>query len=84
MAFSVDIITPDGPLFSGEATSVIVPGSAGSFEVLERHAPIISSLDSGTVKADTTDGQKTYDIQSGVIEVSAEGAVSVLIEKLAS
>ncbi|MBP9179001.1 MAG: F0F1 ATP synthase subunit epsilon, partial [Bacteroidia bacterium] len=40
----VDILTPDKVLFSGEATSVKLPGSLGQFEVLNNHAPLVSSL----------------------------------------
>ena len=41
----VEVITPDKVLFSGEAVSVKLPGSGGSFEALANHAPLISSLD---------------------------------------
>ena len=47
-----------------------VPGSSGSFEVLKNHAPIISTLDSGTIKIITDRDQKeTIEINSGIIEV---------------
>ena len=35
----LDIVTPDGALFSGEVTSIVVPGVNGAFEMLNNHAP---------------------------------------------
>ena len=65
----LDIITPDKKVFSGDVTSVTVPGTKGTFQVLNNHAPIISTLGKGTVKYRTTEGEQTMKINSGVIEV---------------
>ena len=65
----LDIISPDKSLYSGEVTSVTLPGSKGSFQVLNNHAPIISSLDKGTVKVKDKEGEKTFDISGGIVEV---------------
>ena len=46
----LEIVSPEATLFAGEVDSVIVPGSAGSFQILNNHAPIISSLKEGIVK----------------------------------
>ena len=46
----LEIISPEAKLFEGEITSIILPGSAGSFQLLNNHAPIVSTLSSGTVK----------------------------------
>lgn len=66
---NVDIITPDENLFSGEATSIIAPGSDGSFGILDNHAPLISSLQEGEIKLTTEEGEKSFKINGGVIEV---------------
>jgi F-type H+-transporting ATPase subunit epsilon len=39
----LDIVTPEGALFSGEVDSIVVPGVNGAFEMLNNHAPIIAS-----------------------------------------
>lgn len=65
----LDIISPDKSLYSGEVTAVTLPGSKGSFQVLNNHAPIISSLDKGTVKLKDKEGEKTFDINGGIVEV---------------
>ena len=46
----LEIISPEATLFAGEVDSVIVPGSAGSFQMLNNHAPIVSTLKEGIVK----------------------------------
>ena len=45
----LEIVSPEATLFSGEVDSVIVPGTSGSFQMLNNHAPIVSSLKDGTV-----------------------------------
>ena len=66
---NVDIITPDENLYTGEASSIVVPGSDGSLGILDNHAPLISSLKEGQVKLTTEEGEKSFDVKGGVIEV---------------
>ena len=68
----IEIITPDKKIFEGDIKSVRVPGKKGSFQVLKDHAPIISTLESGTVYIVDQEGKEIqYVINSGVIEVKA-------------
>ncbi|WP_299259566.1 F0F1 ATP synthase subunit epsilon [uncultured Aquimarina sp.] len=46
----LEIVTPEAVLFSGEVTSVAVPGVNGEFQMLDNHAPIVSLLGKGNVK----------------------------------
>lgn len=46
----LEIVSPEALLFSGEVTSVIVPGLNGDFEMLNNHASIVSVLKEGHVK----------------------------------
>lgn len=64
----LEIITPSKKVYSGEVTSVSVPGSSGRFQMLKNHAPIISTLLNGTVKIKDKDGVKEFDIKGGVVE----------------
>jgi len=73
------IITPDQSVFEGDITSVTVPGTAGAFEVLENHAPIVSTLESGKVIVRTGKGEDIFDIIGGVVEV-IHNNVTVLAE----
>jgi len=78
----LDILTPEKTIFSGDIKLIKVPGSNGSFEVMENHAPIISSLDKGELKITPKDGADIiYQIEGGVIEVNNNKAI-VLIEKI--
>jgi F-type H+-transporting ATPase subunit epsilon len=46
----LEIVSPEATLFSGEVTSVTLPGVTGSFQILNNHAPIVSTLKKGLVK----------------------------------
>jgi F-type H+-transporting ATPase subunit epsilon len=48
--FDVALVTPDGPVFDGEAEMVVVPGAAGEIGVLARHAPLVATLKAGSTR----------------------------------
>jgi F-type H+-transporting ATPase subunit epsilon len=80
---TLDILTPEKKLYSGDASLVQLPGVDGLFEILSNHAPLISALGSGTVKVKTTGGDKTFTISGGFVEclnnkviVCAEGGAA--------
>lgn len=74
----LEILTPDKKLYSGEASSVTVPGSVGSFTVLNDHAPIVSTLEKGEIMVNS--GAMKFTIKSGVIEV-LKSKVIILAEE---
>jgi F-type H+-transporting ATPase subunit epsilon len=66
----LEIITPEKEAFKGEVTSVKFPGTTGEFEVLNNHAPIISTLTSGSIRVIKSDNNtESFDINGGVIEM---------------
>ena len=66
----VEIITPDAKLFEGEVNSIKLPGTNGGFEILNNHAPIISTLTAGKISITSNVGQKeSFEIHGGVIEL---------------
>ena len=76
------ILTPEKEVFSGDVKSVKVPGTSGQFEILEGHAPIVSSLTEGKVRILDLQGQKKeYTILRGFIEV-LQNEVSLLVRGL--
>ena len=76
----LDVLTPDQHVFSGEVTSVKVPGAEGQFEVLNNHAALVSSLGKGKVRIIKAGGEKeTFTIGSGFIEV-LRNEVSLLVQ----
>ena len=46
----LEIVSPEATLYSGEATSVILPGTDGAFQLLDNHAAIVSLIEEGVVK----------------------------------
>lgn len=65
----VKITKPDSTLYDGDAKLVQLPGTGGLFEILENHAPIISSLAKGKLRlVDTSDAEQTFDIRGGVVK----------------
>lgn len=61
------ITKPDSTLYDGEARLVQLPGTGGLFEILDNHAPIVSSLQRGTLRVvDTEDKEHLFDIRGGV------------------
>jgi F-type H+-transporting ATPase subunit epsilon len=48
--FDVSLVTPDGPVFEGEAEMLIVPGADGEIGVLARHAPLVAMLNAGSTR----------------------------------
>ncbi len=68
--FNAQILTPEGSLFEGEVTGVKLPGTQGSFEVKTNHAAIISTLEKGEVLVRKKDGDTTFSISGGFVEVN--------------
>lgn len=66
----LEIITPDQKVFSGEVKLLQVPGLDGSFEIMHKHAPVISIIGKGQVKVITQSDEKQYfEIEGGVVEM---------------
>ena len=78
---NLEILTPERKLFSGEVYGVQLPGITGSFEVLDKHAPLVSALKAGKMKVlkDRNNHLAFYEIQSGFVEV-LDNKVTVLVE----
>ena len=66
----LEIVTPEKTIFNGEVSLVQLPGIDGSFEILDRHAPLISVLKKGKIKVEDMQKQvQFFDIKGGVVEV---------------
>jgi F-type H+-transporting ATPase subunit epsilon len=80
---TLEILTPDSKVFEGEVNSVTVPGTAGAFEILNNHAPIISTLEDGKVVVRTGKTVERFVIKGGVVEV-INNKVTLLAEGVKS
>ena len=77
---TLEILTPESKIFSGDVYGVQLPGISGSFELLEKHAPMVSALKTGTLKIlKDKNASSSYTIQSGFVEV-LNNKVTVLVE----
>ncbi len=66
----LDIITPDAQLYSGNVTSVILPGIDGDLGVLNNHAPLITALKKGTISIIKESGEnESFETNGGIVEV---------------
>ena len=78
----LEILTPVKKLFSDTVYGVQLPGIGGSFEVLDKHAPLVSALKAGKLKVLKDKSMKNvsyFTIQSGFVEV-LNNKVTVLVE----
>lgn len=67
---TIEIVTPDTTIFTGEVTLAQLPGLNGSFEIMRNHAPLISVLKKGRIKLiDPQKQVKYFDVNGGVVEV---------------
>ena len=78
----LEIISPDKKIFSGNISLAQLPGSTGSFEIMENHAPIVSTLSRGKVRIITENGKsETFEIGGGIIESNSNKLI-ILAEEI--
>lgn len=76
----ITVLTPDKEIFTGNGSSLKVPGVTGEFEILNNHAPIVSALGEGNVRILKEGGEKmTFTIERGFVEV-LNNKVSLLVQ----
>ena len=77
---TLEILTPEKKIYSGEVYGVQLPGIGGLFEVLDKHAPLVSALKAGKLKILKDKSATTsYNIQGGFVEV-LNNKTMVLVE----
>jgi len=77
----LEIVTPDKKIFQGEVSEVTFPGASGSFQVLNNHAAIVSTLAKGTVSFTTKEGKQSILVDGGVVEIK-DNTIVLLAEKV--
>ncbi|MBQ3827169.1 MAG: ATP synthase F1 subunit epsilon [Prevotella sp.] len=73
------IVSPEKVEYDGAAERILVPGTMGQFEILNDHAPIISTLQKGIVEYVTKEGKTSLEILGGFVEVQ-KNQVSLCVE----
>ena len=75
-----EIMTPEGPAFSGEAEMIVVPGTDGQLGVLPRHQPIVAHLDSGEIRVRISSNEwRSFATSDGYFSMQGNRAL-VLVE----
>jgi F-type H+-transporting ATPase subunit epsilon len=77
----LEILTPESVFYSGDADSVTLPGAAGSFQVLNNHAPVISSLTKGTLSFSVNGEIRQMNVTDGLVEMH-NNTVTVCIDEI--
>jgi F-type H+-transporting ATPase subunit epsilon len=69
-------------LFQGDATSVNCNTRSGEITILDRHEPLISILEKGTIKIIDVSGQEFYiPVKSGFLEVDSGSQAKIMVEE---
>jgi len=76
----LEILTPNGEIFNGEAISVTLPGEEGEFGVLAEHSSLSTLLEAGVIDIEKEDKSvESILINWGVVHVDEEKVI-VLVE----
>ncbi|WP_425040812.1 F0F1 ATP synthase subunit epsilon [Primorskyibacter sp. S187A] len=75
-----DLVSPERSLASLEVTAVQIPGADGDMTAMADHAPTITTLRPGILKAESSNGTTEYLVTGGFAEIGAAG-VTVLAER---
>lgn len=79
--FPVELITPVGVAFSGDAQMLVVPGAAGELGILANHAPLVSLLDPGVVRVTDEGGAvRRFAADDGFLQVRQNRALVLVGE----
>ncbi|MFC1562205.1 F0F1 ATP synthase subunit epsilon [candidate division KSB1 bacterium] len=76
---TVDIVTPEKKVFSGEVECVTAPGTEGYFQLLHNHTPFLSSIQIGEVRLKISGKDHFYSTSGGFVEIS-RNKVAILAE----
>lgn len=75
----VEVVTAERELYSGEADSLIAPGSEGELGILPRHAALLTTLKAGEMLIKLGGAEEPFFVSGGFLEVS-DNKVTVLAE----
>jgi F-type H+-transporting ATPase subunit epsilon len=76
----VEIVTPRGPAYSGEADELRAPGQKGEFGVLPGHIPFLTALKEGVLRLYNGGQKLDFAVARGYVQVGAGDRIIVLTE----
>jgi F-type H+-transporting ATPase subunit epsilon len=79
----VDIVSPEGQMFAGDANMVFAPGIEGELGIAPRHAPLLTALAAGVVRVQVAgQEEQSFYVGGGALEIQPN-KVSVLADTAA-
>lgn len=78
--FQCSLITPEGRLFDGRVTSVVIPAHDGEIGVLYNRAPLLCKMGPGRLRVQTPVEQRDWFVDGGFAHV-IDNKVSILTQK---
>src|SRR5215475_7009865 len=79
----VDIVSPEGSLYSGEATMVFAPAANGDIGIAPRHAPLLTTLRAGEVRVQVEGHEEqSFYVGGGALEIQPH-LISILADTAA-
>ncbi len=78
--FPLQVVTPTGIVYEGEAEEVTAEGPLGQFGVLAEHINFITSLVPGIMQVDLPGGETRYYVVSGGLAEVKDGRMTVLAD----
>ncbi len=76
----VRVVTPEKPVFEGDADMVVVPAHDGELGILPRHARLLASLGFGSLRIHEETQVHRWFLEGGFVQVR-EGLVTILCER---
>jgi len=72
MTIRCEIVSQDRLVFEGDVDIVVLPGTDGEMGILEKHAPLLSTLNLGVIRVRTDDTEEVFTVTGGVVEVQPD------------
>jgi F-type H+-transporting ATPase subunit epsilon len=77
-SIDLDVITPGAVKFQGKVEIVVAPGGAGDLAALPNHAPMLTTLRIGVLRATAADGEKRrieFAVNGGFMQITPNKCV---------
>ncbi len=81
-SFQLTIVSPVGKAFDAEVEYVSALGAVGSFGIQAHHAPFVTTLKKGPLYLKSSAGDKTFAIESGILEMNTKNKCLILANKI--
>ena len=67
----VEVVSAEKEIFSGEATMLIATAEGGELGIYPQHTPLLTNLNPGDVRVQTSDGEEqVIYVSGGILEVT--------------